>query len=361
MAAFAIAVSAFEQSRSPVTVIDRAIADLIAPKADVAAILRAAISDIPDTDDATVRSDLQAFLERIPRPDADFKCGWGFVRARARELLLRLDATLRREFVRPEAPAVCYALPAALDLASVMAGATLDIYGYDFDRIAPEIVLTSDTGIRDVSAALVKKSHFHLAVDLQHPGLKLGVGHLSIAVAWNHTIHYVVPVVTPASSVCPARVETIPGRDIVVPSHLSTPAPTNTRYEARLALEYSTNQLEALVCVAARGADGQTTPGGCSVQFLETIDSDRLIESVIGDEHRTITDVQPSDDTSLALRIESLRVVSSDDNRCVSPIAYLDARRAGAIAADTRRSLDRQLRALAPDVIRSRPRYAPGR
>jgi hypothetical protein len=106
--------------------------------------------------------------------------------------------------------------PFALDVTQAQrTGGWLDIYGYDFDRLTPEVVLVTNDGYRDVTAALVARSHYHLALKLWDGAVPWSSESVSLGLIWGHVIHHSIPLIRPTSPVCTSRVETIPaGRTI---------------------------------------------------------------------------------------------------------------------------------------------------
>jgi len=124
-----------------------------------------------------------------------------------------------------------------------------------------------------------------------------------------------------------------------------------------------------------------------SVGFFYTTHPDRVIDGVIGASSSYVSHIrgQPDrvdrggwpepvrewifsefgpgrfarGDVSVTARFNAIRVVSSEGEGCISPVAYLEARREGAFSADTRRALDRQLGRIDPAILRLRPRFAP--
>jgi hypothetical protein len=62
-------------------------------------------------------------------------------------------------------------------------------------------------------------------------------------------------------------------------------------------------------------------------------------------------------DVSVSARLNDIQLVTAADTACVSPMAYLEATRTGAIDAATKRSVDRQLDTIDPTVLKLRPRF----
>jgi hypothetical protein len=61
----------------------------------------------------------------------------------------------------------------------------------------------------------------------------------------------------------------------------------------------------------------------------------------------------------VAARLNEIRLVSVEGEWCVSPMAYLEAKRTTVLDAATRRSLDPQLKRIDPAILKLRPRFAP--
>jgi hypothetical protein len=180
------------------SVLDNAIHLLADPSSDYRKVLLDAVEAFPNDANDTVRADIRTFLMRAPQPGAQFKCSVDFVRSRARTVLLRLRDTLRNEYVGPVEPGICHAVPFALDLIRAQrTGGWLDIYGYDFDRVTPEMVLVSRQGYRDVTAALVARSHYHLALQLGDGAVPWSEENISLGLTWGHLIHHSVAIIQP--------------------------------------------------------------------------------------------------------------------------------------------------------------------
>jgi hypothetical protein len=167
------------------------------------------------------------------------------------------------------------------------------------------------------------------------------------------------------------------------------PGRPGTKVWADAILDYSSNKLEATMCMAAAApSGGDAVFSGCTVEFLYTTDPDRVIDAVFGDvasqvsyvRGNGISDVkdgkrngpvrqwafaglQPGSleggDISVTARLNEIRLVSSADGEgCVSPMAYLEAKRTSALDPVTRQSLDRQLERIDPAILKLRPRFA---
>jgi len=361
-------------------VLDRAIYRLGDPSSNYRTVLLDTITALPANADDAVRVDVRMFLARAPQPGSDFKCSLDFVRTRARLALRRIRDTLRQDYVGPVEPAVCYATPYALDVTSALTeGRWLDIYGYDFDRVTPAMILVGRDGYRDVTKALVAKSHLHLALRLGDSTVPVAPDSMSLGLTWRHVIHHSVAIVRPTSSLCAARVETIPaGRTISYsPPRIRRgefPAGPATAVRADATLDYSSNKLEATICMAAANRTGEAVFSGCSVEFLHTTDPDWLIEAVFGApssqvgrprgpvERWAVTGVQRADpgggDISVTARLHEITFVAVEDERCVSPLACVEARRTRVLGPSITRSLDPQLERIDPALSMLRPRFA---
>jgi len=376
-------------------VLDNAIHVLGSPSSNYRRVLLDAIAAFPSGADDRVRADVRTFLARAPEPGDEFRCSVDFVRSRARKALLRLRDTLRNDYVGPVEPAVCYAAPFALDWTQAQKpGGWLDIYGYDFDRVTPEMVLVSREGFRDVTTALVARSHYHLALKLGDRAVPLSSSSVSLGLTWGHLIHHSISIIQPTSRLCSARVETIPaGRTISYSppriSGVGSAERPGTKVWADAALDYSSNKLEATICMAAADqVGGDTVFSGCTVEFLYTTDPDRVIDAAFGEltsqvsyvRGNGISDVRNGKqkgpvrqwafaglqasslgggDISVTARLNEIRLVSSaEGDGCVSPMAYLEGKRTTALEPITRQSLDSQLKGIDPVILKLRPRFA---
>jgi len=375
-------------------VVDRAIHRLASPSSDYRAVLSEALAALPAGTDDTAADAMRTFLRRAPRPGASFRCSRDFISERARDMLLRVRDILRKDYVAPLQGVVCSAVPFALDLSHARRnGGWLDIYGYDFDRVSPEMVLVTTTGYRDVTSSLVTQSHYHLAFKLgEH--VPWSSDAVSLGVTWGHIIHYSIALVQPTSALCPSRIETIPASRIsFAPSRLDSdarPVPHGAHVSADVKLHYSSNKVEATVCMAVADPDNQSaTFGGCMVEYVYTTDPDWIIEGLFGEavshvsyRHGRATsevkhgtqgglvrqwtfgdfDHPAAQDVSVQAQLNDIRLLAVADRACVSPMAYLESVRTGAIDPATKASLDRQLQSLDPAVLKLRPRFsAPGR
>ena len=143
------------------------------------------------------------------------------------------------------------------------------------------------------------------------------------------------------------------------------------------------------MCMAAAApAGGDAVFSGCTVEFLYTTDPDRVIDAVFGDvasqvsyvRGNGISDVRNGKqkgpvrqwafaglqasslgggDISVTARLNEIRLVSSaEGDGCVSPMAYLEAKRTTALEPVTGQSLDSQLKGIDPAILKLRPRFA---
>ena len=372
-------------------VLDGAIHRLSLPASDYRAVLSDALDALPADDDGVAAAGaVRTFLARAPKPGAEFRCSPDFIAGRARNMLMRLGDTLRNEYVARPEPAVCSTTPYALDLPHARTtGAWLDIYGYDFDLVNPEMVLVTTSGYRDVTGSLVKRSPFHLALRLgEH--LPWSADVVSLGLTWGHLIHHSIALAQPTSTLCPSRIETVTERTISVsPPRVSgsrSPRSPGSQVTADAALNYSSNQLEATVCMSVADPHNRSMAfGGCSTEFLHTTDPDWIVEGVLGDASADVSYVRGTaqddvregtrrgvvrewtfvgfNDTadeqglSVEIRLNEIKFLASADRACVPPMAYLEARRTGAIDAATKRSLDRQIPTIPAAALTMRPRF----
>ena len=373
------------------TVLDEATGALGNPAADYRKVLGDALSGSPRQ--GLLRTQLAAFLKRAPARAADFKCGAEFMRDRAREELWRLKDTLLDASPQPAQPRFCYAVPFAID-ASRPTNA-IEVYGYDLDKMPIEIfVMNSDGYFQDVTFALLKRTHYHLTINLGNDGVRLSPRSQALAVAWGHLVRYLVPVIEPATPICPSWIEEIPaGKTITYPPLLlrgdGAFRGAATKVWASATLDYESNKVDATVCMTAMEQIGtRTVLSGCGVEYVFTTDSERIIERVLGDLQSQITYVHGSQaedvkagvrgkpvrqwtfsgfggkspaagETKVTAHLNKIRVVSSATGGCVSAIAYSEAKRTHALSPSTMARLDAQFRKTDPEILTLRPRFAP--
>jgi hypothetical protein len=141
--------------------------------------------------------------------------------------------------------------------------------------------------------------------------------------------------------------------------------------------------------MAVADPDNQSaTFGGCMIEYLYTTDPDWIIEGLFDEavshvsyrRGRAASEVkhgtrrglvqqwtfgdfdQSAAQVSVQAQLNDRRLLAVADRACVSPMAYLEAVRIGAIDPATKASVDRQLRSLDPAVLKLRPRFSdPGR
>jgi hypothetical protein len=284
-------------------------------------------------------------------------------------------------------------VPFALDVTHAPTTDSLvDIYGYDFDAVTPQMVLVTRDGYQDVTAALIARSHAHLTLKLDR--VPWSSNSLSLGLAWGHLIRRSIALVHRATPVCSSRVETIPAGKTIVTAPPRTSGDGSlvrpgTKIWADASLDYSNNKLEATICMTADQAASDTIFSGCTVEFLHTTDPDGVIEGVLGPLRSHIsytratsqtTDIRNtavqgpvrqwafsgvradrpgSGEVSMTARLNEIRIVSTDDRACISPLAYLEARRTAVLSPETKRALDPQLTKVDPRILTLRPRFAP--
>jgi hypothetical protein len=365
-------------------VLDRAIRSLGQPQSDYRRALGDARAALVSASDDRVRGALSAFLQRIPTLGADFQCSDEFIRVRAGEMLWRLRDVVLDVQTRPLEPVVCYTVPFAVDLERATPGQVVDLYGYDFDAAPLQLVVITRDGFTDVTSSLTITSHTHATVRVGEGGVPTLAVNESIGIAWGHIIHYRVPLVGPASRLCQPRIETVqPGVTVSYDSvtQVSGLSPVSgADVTAELRLDYSSNALQAALCVTTPDA----AESGCVSEFVHMTDPDRVIDGVFGSQSSRVsfsgrreTNVTSSQGLvrqwSLGgrknasatrvvdARLDGITLVSRDDESCLSPIAYIEAKRTVRFPDATARSLDAQLKGLDPAILRLRPRFAPPR
>jgi hypothetical protein len=377
-----------------VVVLERAVSAFASPSADYRKIFQDALAALPSHSEDFVKADITTFLRRAPDAQSDFKCAPDFVRYRARKELLRLKDTLLDSAPQPARPQFCYAVPLAIDPMRPMV--PIEIYGYDFDREPVQLLLMDNFGFRDVTFAVVERTHYHLTLDLQGNGVKFSAANQTIALTMGHLIEHSIPLIQPDTPLCSSHIEEIPAGKVIayapppIAGLRTTTVGQSARVLANAVLDYESNKVDATVCMTAVETNEQRTAiSGCAVEYVYTSDPDRLIEWVFGGSqasfdstaHRPESGVRKPtsndpvarwmfpglDPTSrstteaqVAVRLRPIRLVSTTtEPHCVSPVTYLEARRTHALDARTVRRLDPQLKGLRNEILKVRPRFAP--
>jgi hypothetical protein len=365
-------------------VLDDAVRGLGRVDSEYQQVLRGAIARLPSNSDPRASAQLRTFLARLPPPGATFQCSEDFIRARAEQLLWRLRDVVLGIQTRPVEPSVCYAVPFAVDLTRARTTAdVVDIYGYDFDATNLQLVVVTPDGFVDVTPSLVVASHTHLTVRVGENGVPTTTTNQALGLAWGHIIHYRVPLVGPTTHLCSSRLETIPaGRTVYFDGLGTNDRRDVTETAATMRLEYSSNLVQAVLCVTA----ADPAASGCFSEFLYTTDPDRVIDGVLGPVSSQTTFARgirsssiavrrglvrqwtagsrpggsvTTDAPSIEARLDRIQVVSTDAEACLSPIAYMEAKRTTRVPAATRQRLDVELRRIDRAMLKLRPAFAP--
>jgi hypothetical protein len=365
-----------------VEVLEDAVAALDRPGADVRRVLTAALRALPRDAPPEMGEKIELFLGRLPASDVNFPCAPDFLRRRAMAEVFRLMDATHGEPVRSPAPRVCYAQPYVVD--ALRPPSRVEIYGFDLDKVETEMLLVANGSYRDISGALVRHSPTHLTLDLGNAVAALRPDDDLLGLAWGNVIHHGIPVVQPATPLCHSRVQTIqPTRLPLSPPLIDArpPARLSGRVRAFAVLDHVMNQVEANVCASLTGARAFA---GCGVLFVQTIDADRVVEGIVGaTASRLDTRAAPWARSSaigasagpirrwtwqglegieaaqLTADLGAIKVVSTDKERCISAIDFLEARRAGGLAAATVQRLGPQVERMQPTIRGTRPRFAP--
>ena len=375
-----------------VLALDRSIDALTDPSVDFRTVLQRLVSRLPSGADSSVGAAIRRFLNRAPVAGADFQCGPGFVRLRARQELIRLEERLLKTAMGVAEPQFCYAAPFAVDLSRVPNA--VEIYGYDFDLVPVEMFLVATDGYHDVSSALIPRTHYHMTLALGERGVRLPPNAQLLGLTWGHLIHHAIPVAGPRTPFCSCTIEEIPaGRSVEQAPPLvrrdahPVAKPGSVAAWANAVVDYEMNELSATVCMTvAESAGDRAVRSGCVRAFILTVDADRIIEGVFGRPEGRATysrsvgqraEIEAPNGAELIHRwsfagldgdsagprvtveLSKIRLVTTLGEGCISPIAYLEARRTGAMSPVTVRALDRQLSKLDPEIAGLRPRFAP--
>src|SRR5262249_46143390 len=154
---------------------------------------------------------------------------------------------------QPARPQFCYTAPFAVDTAQP--ADTIEIYGYDLDQAPVEVFLMNrERFFEDVSFALIKKTHYHLTLNLGKDGVRFSPDSQALGVAWGHLVRYWIPVIQPGTPLCLSSIEDIPaGKTITYPPLVIDGNGRFTGSEAKVwasaTLDYESNKVDATVCM----------------------------------------------------------------------------------------------------------------
>jgi hypothetical protein len=369
-----------------VVALEQAVNALARPASDPRKVLRDVRMNLRASSHEFIETDIAAFVRRMPDPRTGVKCSAAFLRDRARKELLRVKDVLLDANPQTAHPEFCSADPAAIDAAKP--ARSIDVYGYDFDREPIQVLLMNDHGFLDATFAARLRSHYHLIIDLEAPGLKLSPMNRRIAISVGHLIRFSIPLIQSDTKLCTSRLEQIDaGKSIsYAPPAIARGEELRAgpaRFWVNASLGSDSNAVEATVCMTAV-ASSRARPGvsGCAVEYVYTTDADRTIERVLDDreaamqsEHTVETrqsrrgsgppvtewEIAPaggdasSTPPSVTVRFGAIRVISTDAGDCVAPSAFAEAKRTGHLGADAVRRLDPQLRAVDDEIRNASP------
>jgi hypothetical protein len=340
--------------------LDDAIQALSRPSANTRRILERVSDKLLSQGDGTLQRDIRNFLARLPRELDEFPCAADFLRSRASRELDRLKERLLGSTPQPLEPAVCYSKPSVLEAKVVArANGVLELYGFDFDQSAPELVLIHNGSFEDVSTALTLRNQFHLTVKTGRDGVPFSRDSEALGVAWGHILHYTIPIVQEATALCKPRVENIPAGTVV---RFSPPRfgegiariQGTRKIWGKVELETVANALEVRLCATITAGRGQSVFSGCGSEQIFSSGSDQRIDRILGSTESVMsnltgkrsgpvaawmlagTDSMPE----VSVTLKELRIESMPAEGCLSPSKYNEAKQRNQLSRDTVRRLD---------------------
>jgi hypothetical protein len=355
--------------------------------ADPRDILQHALEVLPAGGNDLAEGEIRQFLAQLPRSGDDFVCGRDFVLHRVRRKLDQAKDALLNEPSRAIEPQPCDAAPFVIDLTrDPEPRGVIELYGYDFDRVPLEMVQVHSGSFTDVTFALTMRDRSHLTLKLGDNGVRFFPESEMLGLVWGHLIHYTIPIIHPFTSLCASQVERIPAGLTVrfSPPRTGTTSDamnSDATIRANVTLESVSNALNVLLCATLATHHGMGTAfSGCAAEQIFTTDTDQHIEQIFGGTesdvsftHRlsrspivrrgdprgpvaqwTFATMDSSDVTSvapeLAVQLNEIRFVSTPAGGCVSPIAYLEAKRRNLLSPQTIQRLEPQLQMVDPAV-----------
>lgn len=362
---------ATDQQTQTVLTLDDAIQALDRPSANTRSILERVSDKLASQGRDALRHDVLNFLARMPPERDEFPCGTDFLRSRASRELYRLIDQLLAGTPPPVEPAVCFSVPAMVEAAGDdRRNGTLEVYGYDFDRVAPELVLIHNGSFADVSAALTPRSHFHLTVRTGRDAVKLSGDSETLGLAWGNVLHYTIPIVQETTALCEVKTENIAAGKVVrfSPPRIGAVVAQireKRKVRANVVLETVVNALEVRLCATIEEGRAPPVFSGCGSEQIFTSGSDRQIDRIVGSTESAFSSERVGRSASIqgdssgpvaawelsetgsmpevAVTLNELRVVSVPADRCISPFKYNEAKQRNQLSQDTVRRLDAQL------------------
>ncbi len=375
-----------------VIILDNAMMAISQPAGDYRKILQPALATLPHDSPASVKLAITNFLGRAPAVGPDFKCSTDFLRYIARRELLRLKDELLGISARPPEPQVCYVAPFTVDV--TLPTDTVEIYGYDLDQVPLEMFLVDRDDFHDVSFALIRRTHYHLTLNLGSNGVTFSPSSHTLGLTWGHLIHHSIPLIQPATRLCESRIEEIAANKAMIYAPPAISGDTvvsgpGLRVWANFTLDHESDKVDAIFCITATGQHGHRIMfSGCGSEYVYTSESGRVIEGVFGALGSDITYLHRNQaeevkegahggpvrqwtfrgfggqfpartEPQVTARLTKIRVVSTEADGCVSPIAYSEAKRTKRLSRRTIQRLDSELERIDPEILKLRPRFAP--
>jgi hypothetical protein len=371
-----------------VGVLDDAIGELGANSAAWQRIVQDALAKLPADVQSTIGNEVSNALSRaVAAGSAAIRCNLDFIGHRMRQQLISIRTSILGGTVPAREPGLCDVVPLAVDLnLQPERRTTLEIYGYDFDTTAIQVLLADTNRTIDVSSKLDRPTHYHMTLNLGGTGVEFSPQSQRLILRWQDQEISTIAVIQPITPVCKSRTVTVPvGNVTYVPPHTKGDKEfdgNGPSVSASVTLANRGSRVEATISMHARESKSDyTTASGSTKRTVYTPDPGEVVEDIVGppvdsmsykDSNETIdlfdrsasgpvrryefvgdTDGDEAGTrTKVTVHFNSLRLVVTENENCVSPTAARVLQVQQALSPITLQRLTPLLQNVDPEILR---------
>jgi hypothetical protein len=275
-----------------VNALDDAIDSLSTQSANWQQVLQDTMGKLTDTAQSTIRNEIANLASRsVAQVGVEFRCNADFIGARVRQALIAIKANLLNQPVPPIEPAVCQAVPLAIDRSLVPDRLKqLEFYGYDFDKASNLRVLHERTpGRIDVTSKLNRPTHYAMILHFGANGVGLDNSSQKISLEWGGKQISQIAVIQPVTPICQSKLMPFTPQSItyIPPKTGSGDGDfdgNGPKVIVKVSLIVRPKQLSALVYMSAKETQDDWTHAEGWREFpLYSPDPGWSINSVVGD------------------------------------------------------------------------------
>lgn len=200
-----------------VSVLDDAIETLANESADWQQVLQDAMSQLTDDAQSTIRNEIADVASRsIAQAGVEFRCDVDFIRARVREALIDIRASLLGQIAEPVEPSLCSVVPLVVDRTLVPDRLkTIEFYGYNLDFVESLRVFLEDGAGRltDVTEFLDRPTHYVMTLRFGANGVLLDSSSRRFVLEWDGRQISSIGVIQAQTPVCRTDLDEFPVRN----------------------------------------------------------------------------------------------------------------------------------------------------